>query len=300
VKAELRSAGLPVALDLTEMGLVDVECIRFLNTCEADGIPAQHCSPYVRKWMSRERGEKEKRMESTADVVLVHGAWADGSSWSKVIPLLQRKGLNVTAVQIPLTSLEDDIAVTQRILVGQKGPTVLVGHSYGGLVITGAANRVATVQALVYIAAFALDEGESIEALGKQGPPPAGAAAVRPDDHGFLWIDTHGFGKAFAADVDATEAAVMAAVQKPLSVKSFAGKSGPPAWKHIPSWYMVATDDQMIPPAAEEFMAKRIGATVKKVAASHAAMVSHPREVADLITLAVESVGKSVNARVYR
>jgi len=146
----------------------------------------------------------------------------------------------------------------------------------------------------------ALDEGESIEALGKQGAPPAGAAAVRPDDHGFLWIDKHAFGKAFADDVDPTEAAVMAAVQKPLSVNSFATKSGPPAWKHIPSWYMVATDDQMIPPPAEEFMAKRIGATVKKVAASHAAIVSHPKEVADLITLAVESVGKSVNTRVSR
>ena len=239
-------------------------------------------------------------MESKVNVVLVHGAWADGSSWSKVIPLLQRKGLNVSAVQIPLTSLEDDIAVTRRILTAQKGLTVLVGHSYGGLVITGAANGVANVQALVYIAAFALDEGESIEALGKQGPPPAGAAAVRPDDHGFLWIDTQAFGKAFAADVDPTEGAVMAAVQKPLSVNSLAGKSGPPAWKHIPSWYLVATDDQMIPPPAEEFMAKRIGATVKKVAASHAAMVSHPKEVADLITLAVESVGKSVNTRVSR
>jgi len=300
VKAELRSARQPVALDLAEVGLVDVESIRFLNACEANGIPAQHCSPYVRKWMSREQEEKEKRMESNVNVVLVHGAWADGSSWSKVIPLLQRKGLNVSAVQIPLTSLEDDIAVTRRILTAQKGLTVLVGHSYGGLVITGAANGVANVQALVYIAAFALDEGESIEALGKQGPPPAGAAAVRPDDHGFLWIDTHAFGKAFADDVDPTEAAVMAAVQKPLSVYSFATKSGPPAWKHIPSWYMVATDDQMIPPPAEEFMAKRIGATVKKVAASHAAMVSHPKEVADLITLAVESVGKSVNTRVSR
>jgi pimeloyl-ACP methyl ester carboxylesterase len=298
VKAELRSALPPVVLDLAQVSLVDVECIRFLNGCEAGGIPVQPCSSYVRKWMSYERREKEKHMESNANVALVHGAWADGSSWSKVIPLLQRKGLNVTAVQIPLTSLEDDIAVTRRILSAQEGPTVLVGHSYGGLVITGAANGVANVQALVYIAAFALEEGESIEALGKQGPPPAGAAAVRPDDHGFLWIDRDGFGKAFAADADPTEAAVMAAVQKPLSVKSFAGKSGPPAWKHIPSWYMVATDDQMIPPPAEEFMAKRIGATVKKVASSHAAMVSHPKEVADLITLAVESVGKSANTRV--
>jgi pimeloyl-ACP methyl ester carboxylesterase len=239
---------------------------------------------------------KGKNMESNVNVVLVHGAWADGSSWSKVIPLLQRKGLNVTAAQIPLTSLADDIAVTRRVLAAQKGPTVLVGHSYAGLVISGAANGDPNVKALVYIAAFALDEGESIEALGKTGPAPAGAGAVRPpDDHGFLWIDPPAFRQAFAADADPVEASVMAAVQKPLSFNSYTAKSGPPAWKHIPSWYMVATEDHMIPPEAEEFMAKRIKATVRKVGASHAAMVSHPKEVTDLISMAVESIGNSTS-----
>lgn len=231
-------------------------------------------------------------MEPKINVVLVHGAWADGSSWSKVIPLLQNKGLNVTAVQLPLTSLDDDIAVTRNMLAAEKGPTVLVGHSYGGLVITGAANGVPNVNALVYIAAFGLDEDESIERMGKQGPAPAGATQIRPDDRGFLWINREGFAQAFAADVDPVEASVMAAVQGPLSIKSFAGQSGPPAWKHIPSWYMVATDDQMIPPQAEEFMAKRMGATVRSVPSSHAAMVSHPKEVADLITLASESIAR--------
>jgi pimeloyl-ACP methyl ester carboxylesterase len=214
-----------------------------------------------------------------------------------VIPLLQDKGFNVTAAQLPLTSLDDDIAVTRNLLAAQKGPTVLVGHSYGGIVVSGAANDAPNVTALVYIAAFGLDEGESIEGLSKQGPAPAGAAQIRPDDHGFLWIDRDGFAQAFAADADPVEARVMAATQKPLSVKSFVAKSGPPAWKHIKSWYLVSTNDQMIPPQAEELMAKRMCATVRSVSASHASMVSHPKEVADIITLAAESGEIGSNGR---
>jgi pimeloyl-ACP methyl ester carboxylesterase len=234
---------------------------------------------------------KEISMQSHMNVVLVHGAWADGSSWSKVIPLLQDQGLNVTAVQLPLTSLTDDIGVTQNALAAQKGSTVLVGHSYGGAVITGAANQAPDGKALVFIAAFGLDEGESLETLSQQGPATAGAAQIRPDEHGFLWIDREGFAQVFAADVDPIEARVMAATQKPLSVKSFTQKSGPPAWKHLPSWYLVSSNDQMIPPQAEAFMAKRMGATVRTAAASHASMVSHPGEVADLIISACEAVG---------
>jgi len=228
-------------------------------------------------------------MESKTNVVLVHGAWADGSSWGKVISLLDPKRFNVTAVQLPLTSLEDDIAVTRNALATQNGPTVLVGHSYGGAVISGAANDAPNVTALVYIAAFGLDEGESLDSLSKQGPAPAGAAQIRPDAHGFLWIDRDGFSQAFVADADPVEARVMAAVQKPLSIKSFTAKSGPPAWKHIRSWYLVSSNDQMIPPQADELMAKRMGATVRKVASSHASMVSHPQEVADIIRAAVEA-----------
>jgi pimeloyl-ACP methyl ester carboxylesterase len=230
-------------------------------------------------------------MESKANVVLVHGAWADGSSWIKAIPLLQKKHLNVVAAQIPLTSI-DDIAVTKNLLATPKGPEGLVGHSYGGVVISGAANGAPTVKALVHSAAFGLDEGESIEALSKRGPAPAGAAQIRPDDRGFLWIDRQGFAQVFAAVVDPVEAIVMAAEQKPLSFKSFTGTSGPPAGKH-PSRYMLATNDQMISPRAEEFVAKRMGATVRGVPSSHAAVISHPREVADLIRLAAESTGKS-------
>jgi pimeloyl-ACP methyl ester carboxylesterase len=228
-------------------------------------------------------------MKTKTNVILVHGAWADGSSWSKVIPLLDKKGFNVTAVQIPLTSLEDDIVVTQNALAAQKGPTILVGHSYGGAVITGAGNDAPNVNALVYIAAFGLDEGESLQDLSKQGTPPAGAAQIRPDEHGFLWIDRDGFRQAFAADMDPAEAHIMAVTQKPLSIKSFVAKSGPPAWKHIRSWYLVSSNDQMIPPQAEELMAKRMGATVRTVPASHASMISHPEAVADIIAAAAES-----------
>jgi pimeloyl-ACP methyl ester carboxylesterase len=228
-------------------------------------------------------------VESKTNIVLVHGAWADGSSWSKVIQLLQQQELNVTAVQLPLTSLDDDVAVTRNALEIQNGPTVLVGHSYGGLVITGAANQEPNVTALVYFAAFGLDEGESIDALSQQGPATPGAAQIRPDKHGFLWIDPAGFPQVFAAHVDPVEARVMAVTQKPLSIKSFTAKCGPPAWKHIPSWYMVSGNDRMIPPQAEEMMAKRMGATVRTVAASHAAIVSRPKDAADLITLATEA-----------
>lgn len=230
-------------------------------------------------------------MQSKPTVVLVHGAWADGSSWSKVIPILQKRGFGVVAAQLPLTSIDDDVAATRKLLATQTGPVVLVGHSYGGAVITNAANGVSNVKALVYIAAFALDQGESLDALSKLGPAPAGAAQVRPDSNGFLWIDRAGFAQAFAADVDPAEASIMAAVQGPLSLKSFAGPSGAPAWKHLPSWYLVASNDQMIPPDAEQFMAKRIGAKVRSVPSSHAAMVSHPTEVADLIAEAAASIG---------
>lgn len=230
-------------------------------------------------------------MESK-NVVLVHGAWADGSSWSKVIPLLEQRGFFVTAVQLPLTSLDDDIQVTRYSLEAQSGSAVLVGHSYGGMVITGAATDRTDVTALVYIAAFGPDQGESLETLGQQGPAPSGAAQVRPDKHGYLWIDRKGFAEAFAADVDPVEAHIMAAVQKPLSLASNAGKSGLPAWKQIPSWYLVSSNDQMILPQAEEFMAQRMGATVRTIPSSHAAMVSHPQEVTDLILSAARANGK--------
>jgi len=228
-------------------------------------------------------------MKTTPNVLLVHGAWADASGWSKVIPPLLKHGFNVTAAQLPLNSLADDVTVTRRLLSQQTGPTVLVGHSYGGAVIGGAGYDAPQVKALVYIAGWGVDQGESLEDLAKQGPAPAGAAFVRPDDFGFLWIDRAGFAQAFAGDVDPVEASVMAATQKPLSVKAFTDKSGPVAWKKLPSWYLVSANDQMIPPQAEELMAKRMGATIRSVPASHVSMVSHPKEVIDIILLATEA-----------
>jgi pimeloyl-ACP methyl ester carboxylesterase len=232
----------------------------------------------------------EIAMSKSVNIMLVHGAWADGSCWSKVILLLQAKGYNVTAAQIPLKSLQDDIEVTRRLLSAQTGPTVLVGHSYGGAVITGTATATPQVKALVYITAFGLDEGESLESLSKQGPPSPGSAAIEPDDKGFLWINREKFHKSFAGGATDDEAAIMAAVQKPLGFPAFGGQESTPAWKTIPSWYLTCTDDQMIPPPAQEFFAKRMNATVRSVASSHCPFMSHPQEVADIIALAADSV----------
>ncbi len=229
-------------------------------------------------------------MSKNVNILLVHGAWADGSCWNKVILLLQAKGYTVTAAQIPLTSLSDDIAVTRRLLSAQTEPTVLVGHSYGGAVITGAATTTPQVKALVYITAFGLDEGESLDSLSKQGPPSPGSSAIMPDDQGFLWIKREKFHEAFVADATADEAYLMSVVQKPLSIASFTEKEGVPAWKTIPSWYLVCTDDQMIPPPAQEFLARRMNATVRTAPASHAAFMARPQDVAHIIALAAESV----------
>lgn len=229
-------------------------------------------------------------MSNKANIMLVHGAWADGSCWSKVILLLKAKGYEVTAAQIPLTSLSDDIAVTRRLLNASAEPTVLVGHSYGGAVITGAASETPQVKALVYITAFGLDEGESLDSLSKQGAPSPGSGSIEPDKDGFLWINRQKFHKSFAADATDDEAAVMAAVQRPLSFASFTEAEGSVAWKTIPSWYLVCTDDQMIPPPAQEFLAKRMIATVRSVPSSHAPFMSRPQEVADIIALAAEAM----------
>jgi pimeloyl-ACP methyl ester carboxylesterase len=233
-------------------------------------------------------------MEKKTNIVLVHGAWADGSCWSKVILLLRAQGFPVTAAQIPLTSLPEDIEVTRRLLSSLEEPVVLVGHSYGGAVITGAATHQDQVKALVYITAFGLEEGESLASLSKQGPPAPGSAAIEQDAHDYLWINREKFHLAFAADVTEDEAYVMATVQKPLSGAAFRGEEVSPAWKHIPSWYLYCTEDRMIPLPAQEFMAKRMNATTQSVAASHAPFFSKPQAVAEIVALAAESVSKLV------
>jgi pimeloyl-ACP methyl ester carboxylesterase len=232
-------------------------------------------------------------MLSKPNIVLVHGAFADGSSWSKVIQLLQEEGYNVTAVQMPLTSLADDVATTRRVLAMQSGPTILVGHSYGGVVITVAGANESNVTGLVYISAFAPDVGEAISNLSALVPAPSGQANVRPDAEGFLWIDPKAFPESFAQDVDPVQARVMSAVQKPIAASSFTEKTTQAAWKSKPSWYLVSENDRMINPDLERFMAKRIGAEeVVSISSSHASMVSHPTEVTKLITNAANATAK--------
>ena len=228
---------------------------------------------------------RDSEMISNPNIVLVHGAWADGSSWSKVIPLLQEKGYNVTAVQIPLTSLADDVKVTERVLAMQNGPKILVGHSYGGAVITEAGANASNVTGLVYISAFAPDEGENLGELNGRMPAAPGQANFRPDATGFLWIDPKAFPESFAQDVDPVQARIMAAVQKPLSASIFGEKAIKAAWKSKPSWYLVSENDRIINPDLERFMAERIGAReVVSIPSDHASLVSHPAEVSKLIT----------------
>src|SRR5712691_2080547 len=223
-------------------------------------------------------------------IVLVHGAFADGSGWRHVIPLLEQDGYAVIAVQNPLTSFLDDVATTKRVIDAQKGSVVAVGHSYGGAVITGAAAGNPHVKALVYVAAFAPDAGEEIgELLGKYGPS-AFNAALAPDAAGFLYIDRAKFRDVVAKDVSLAEARVMAATQKPIAGSAFRGSVDTAAWKTIPSWYLVAQEDQAIKPELQRFMAKRIGAHMTEIKSSHAPFTSRPKEVAKLIKEAASAV----------
>ena len=222
-------------------------------------------------------------------VVLVHGAFADGSGWRHVIPLLEKEGYTVTAVQNPLTSLADDVATTRRVIDAQTGPVVLVGHSYGGAVITGAAAGSTNVKALVYIAAFAPDSGDSLGSLLKSKAPSAIGPALVADAAGFLSIDRAKFHDVFAKDVSPSEARIMAATQKPIFGAIFETPGGTAAWKSIPSWYLVATEDRAINPDLQRFMAKRMGATTVETKASHVPFITHPREVAKVIKAAVAS-----------
>lgn len=223
-------------------------------------------------------------------IVLVHGAWADGSSWSAVIQRLQEDGYNVIAPQFPLTSLTDNLARLRGVLAVQTEPTVLVGHSYGGQIITALGTDAPHVVGLVYIAAFGLDQGESIGGLLAQGPPTPALAHLRIDAQGFAWLPQSDFVNYFASDVDRKKANVMYAVQQPLSVSALGDIMGTPAWRTLPSWYLVATNDQAIPPAAERFFAQRMGATTVEVKSSHVAMVSHPDKVTELIEKAARAV----------
>lgn len=224
------------------------------------------------------------------NVILVHGAFADASSWSKVIISLQDKGFHVLAVQNPLSSLQDDVETTRQALASLSGPTVLVGHSYGGVVITNAGATASNLLGLVYIAAFAPDTGESVGSIDAQFSTPPGSNHVVPSyRNGYIWVNPAAFPENFAQDVQTGEAHALAVTQKPIAPACFGTPSGFPAWKKIPSWYLVSTHDRMIDPEAERFMARRMKATMHEVASSHASLVSHPQDVVKLIVAASQN-----------
>ena len=219
---------------------------------------------------------------SAKAIVLVHGGFVDGSGWESVYHLLRRQGHKVSVVQNPTISLNDDVAVTKRVIAKQEGSVILVGHSYGGAVITEAGNG-PKVAGLVYITAFALDTGEAVADLLKDPPPGAHVPPILPPQDGFVLLDPAKAPAAFAGDVDADKAAFMADSQVPWGVAAISEKVSQAAWRTKPTWYLVAADDKMIPPPAQQFMAKRAGATVVETPGSHAVYVSHPDVVAKII-----------------
>jgi pimeloyl-ACP methyl ester carboxylesterase len=226
---------------------------------------------------------------TAGNIVLVHGGFVDGSGWLGVYGILTKDGYSVAVVQNPTLSLADDVAVTRRLIDAQSGPVTLVGHSYGGVVVTEAGND-AKVSALVYIAAFAPDSGESVNSLIANPPPGAPVPPILPPKDGFLFLDREKFASSFAADVPVELAAFMADSQVPWGVDALGGAVTDPAWRRKPSWYLVATEDHMIPPSAQRMMSARAGSTVVEVAGSHSIYVSQPAAVAALIEQAASAV----------
>jgi pimeloyl-ACP methyl ester carboxylesterase len=229
--------------------------------------------------------------EAVPSVVLVHGAFADGSSWGKVLSILLTEDVKAQAVQLPLTSFEADVEATRAVIARQPGPVVLVGHSYGGVVISEAGND-DKVAALVYVAAIAPDVGEDVGALMAKYPS-AGASAIAPDSRGYLWFDPARFHEDFCGEADAEEAAVLAAVQKPVHASCFGATLQSAAWKTLPSWYLVADEDRLVSPDLQRWMAERMDAEAASVETGHAAMIVAPEETADLILDVVAVVSEA-------
>jgi pimeloyl-ACP methyl ester carboxylesterase len=232
------------------------------------------------KTLMQPQGTQNMSTNAT-NIVLVHGGWADGSGWSKEIPILRDAGQRVIAVQLPTHSLSDDVETVKRAVELVGGPTILVGHSYGGEVITNAAYNNPNVTGLVYIAAFAPDEGQSLSSFVDPAKFPKDLFIV--DSGGFIYLNPEIFRENFAQDVDPAEADLMAIVQKPFNQSIFGEKSGPPAWKQLPTWYQISDADRMIPPDVQLQFAEQMNATTLSVNASHASYVSHPNEIAELI-----------------
>ena len=241
------------------------------------------------KTLMQPQGIQDMATNAT-NIVLVHGLWADGSSWSKVIPILQNAGHKVIAVQLAAHSLADDVATVKRAIDLVGGPTILVGHSFGGFVITNAGYNNKNVTGLVYVSAFAPDEGESAVNFVPVASLPPGLLV--PDSGGFVYLNPKMFHGAFVQDANATEAETLAVVQKPAHQSLFTEKSGPPAWKQLPSWFEVSEGDHIIPPDAERMFAKRMNATTISLNSSHASLVTHPDEIAELILNATKGVTK--------
>jgi len=235
-------------------------------------------------------------MSEMPAIILVHGGFVDGSGWEDVYKILKKDDYAVSIVQNPTLSLADDVAVTRRTIAAQGKPVVLVGHSYGGAVITEAGNDPKVV-GLVYIAAFAPDKGESVASLIKDPPPGAPVPPILPPQAGFLFLDASKFAASFAADVPKDKADFMAQSQVPWGLEALNGAVTQPAWRTKPSWYLVATDDKMIPPEAQRSMSKRAGSTVVEVKGSHAIYVSRPDAVAALIEQAANGVTTTSAAR---
>jgi pimeloyl-ACP methyl ester carboxylesterase len=233
-------------------------------------------------------------------IVLVHGAWADGSSWSAVIRALQAKGYSVSAPQFPETSLPADVARLRQVLRRISGPTVVAGHSYGGQIMTALGDDAPNVAALIYIAAFALERGESLGGLLAGGPPSPALAHLVVDEQGFGWLPEGDFVEHFASDVEPDAARVLCAVQQGISMSTFEDVMGTPAWKSLPTAYLVATNDEAIPPDAQRMFANRMGARTVEVSSSHLAMVSHPNSVVELIEKTVATLDERTISAVAR
>jgi pimeloyl-ACP methyl ester carboxylesterase len=241
------------------------------------------------KTLMQPTGIKSMATNAT-NIVLVHGFWADGSSWGKVIPILANAGHKVIAVQLPLHSLADDVATVKRAIDLVGGPVILVAHSYGGMVITNAAYNNPNVKGLVYVAAFAPQEGQTLVNFVDPAKLPKGFLIV--DKGGFAYINPKLFPQSFAQDINSTQANILAATQKPPNQSIFVEKSGPPAWKQLPAWFQVSENDRIIPPAVEHMFAKQMNATTISLPSSHASLVSHPNEIAQLILNATKAVTK--------
>lgn len=257
-------------------------------TAQSSFASKENSITLVQTTQSKDMTTTTNSNNKATSIVLVHGLWADASSWSKVIPILKKAGYNVIAVQQPLHSLIDDVATIKRAITLAGGPVILVGHSFGGFEITNAAYNNPNVKGLVYIAAFGPDNGEASTDFVDISKLPKGLLV--PDSGGFVYLNQTLFHEIFAQDLDKAQTDVMAVTQMPVNQSMFTEKSGPPAWKQLPTWFQVSENDHLIPPDAERMFAQRMNATTISIPSSHASLVSHPNEVAQFILNATKEV----------